>query len=139
MIIENHMNQWLESLYTERSIEEVMPSKPLQVNLSSSLSNIKATLFNFPDDKGQTILCLTTKKKQQSHPVNNSSDAKTMKSKDNKCYIHSSVKHSSFLRIVPACKYIKLALNVQDIFSWQAMTIITICLLSLLKHFLESL
>lgn len=115
-----------------------MPSKPLQVNLSSLLSNVRTTLFS-PDGKGQTILCLTTKKKQQSHPVNNSSDAKTMKSKDNKCYIHSSVKHSSFLRIVPACKYIKLALNVQDIFSWQAMTIITICLLSLLKPFLESL
>lgn len=47
--------------------------------------------------------------------MNNSSDAKTIKSKDNKCYTHSSVKHSSelYLHVI---FYIKLVLNVQDIF-----------------------
>lgn len=61
------------------------------------------------------MLCLTTKKKQQSHPVNNNSHVKTIHSNDKKCFIHSSVKHSSEMYL-HVCKYVKLVLNVQDIF-----------------------
>lgn len=61
------------------------------------------------------MLCLTTKKKQQSHPVNNNSHVKTIHSNDKKCFIHSSVKHSSEMYL-HVCKYIKLVLNVQDVF-----------------------